>query len=311
MEEKISRRQWIGSVANASLIGTGLIAQEALGSPAPQQTPGMPFDIHQHVNAAIDDNYREIGTAAATIEKDYSVRARILDDNGIEQSVMMPGTRRYRKAEGIVNVRKLNDLVARYVAKHSDRFPVGIGTVEPTHGDASLKELERIAKDLKFGGVVWHHNNCGVPIDDPFMRPILRTMADLQLIPFGHVMQPPAEMIHMLETLATEFPNVTFVALDGLAFYHHIWQALEIAKRRKNILFDTGPTIGLLRETGVERFVKEFGAERLLFGSDLYALVPSYRRNITLEILKNAKITPEERAKILAGNARNLLRVPG
>ncbi len=310
MAEKTSRRQWMGSVANASLAATGLITTEALGYSAQQRTTDSPFDIHQHVNAAIDDNYAEIGTADSTIEKDYSVRARILDDNGIEQSVLMPGTRRYRKTEGIVNVRKLNDLVAAYVAKHSDRFPVGIGTVEPTHGDASLKELERIAKDLKFRGVVWHHTNCGVPVDDPFMRPIIRTMSELQLIPFIHVTQPPAEMIHMLEMLATEFPNVTFVALDGLALYTHIWQAFEIAKRRKNILFDTGPSIGLLRETGVESFVKEFGADRLLFGSDLYALVPSYRRNITLEILKNAKITAEERAKILSGNARKLLRLP-
>lgn len=311
-EEKISRRQWMGSVAGASLIATGIssvVGSATPGYAAQQQTPDQPFDIHQHVNASIDDNYAESGSADSTIEKDYSVRAKIMDANGIPQSVMMPGTRRYRKAEGIVSTRKLNDLVAAYVAKHSDRFPIGIGTVEPTHGDLSLRELERIARELKFRGVVWHHTNCGVPVDDPFMRPILRKMSELQLIPFIHVTQPPAEAIWMLETLAAEFPDIMFVALDGLAQYQHIPQAFEIAKKRKNILFDTGPSIGLLRETGVEQWVKQIGADRLVFGSDLYATVPSYRHNITLDIVKNSRITAEERAKILSGNARNLFRL--
>jgi predicted TIM-barrel fold metal-dependent hydrolase len=312
MEKKISRRQWMGSVAGASLIATGISSvagSETLGYSAQQQTPDQPFDIHQHVVAPIDDNYSEFESAASMISKDYSVRVKLMDANGIGQSVMMPGTRRYRKSQGIESTKKLNDLVADYVAKHSDRFPIGIGTVEPTHGDDSLKELERIAKQLKFRGVVWHHTNCGVPIDDPFMRPILRTMSDLQLIPFIHVSQPPAEAIWMLEDLAEEFPKITFVALDGLAQYQHIGPAFGIAKKHKNILFDTGPTIGLLRESGVERFVKQIGADRMVFGSDLYAMQPSFRHNITLDILKNSQITPEDRAKILYRNARSLFQL--
>ena len=102
---------------------------------------------------------------------------------------------------------------------------------------------------------------------------------------------------------------MTIVALDGLASEDHIPQSFALAKRQKNIIFDTGPTIGLLREKGVAKFVKEIGADRLIFGSDLYALLPSYYHNITLDIINNAKIAPEERAKILFGNARKLLQL--
>lgn len=313
IDEKISRRQLVGSAAGASLIAMGFgsgmeIASRAYS--AQQQPFDKPFDVHQHLDAPVNDYFDEIMPADAWIEKDHSVRVKIMDDNGIGQSVMMPGMGRYRKTEGIESTKKLNDLVAAYVAKYADRFPIGIGTVEPTHGDASLLELERIAKQLRFRGVTWHHQSCGVPIDHPFMRPILRKMSELQLIPFIHVMQPPLESIWSLEVLAREFPDVTFVALDGLGYNREdIEAAFIIAKRQKNILFDTGPEIGLLREVGVERFVKEIGVDRMLLGTDLYTWGPTYRHNLTLDVLKYSHITAEERAKILSGNARNFFRL--
>lgn len=314
MEEKVSRRQWMGSVAKAGLVATGVAAvaeSEIPGYAAAPQMRDKPFDIHQHLASPVDDDFEETESVGSYIERDYSLRARLMDANGIGQAVLMPSTRRFRHTEGIENTKKLNDLVATYVAKHSDRFPVGIGTVEPTHGKASLKELERIAGDLKFRGVVWHHASCsGAAIDDPFMRPILRKMSELRLIPFIHIYVPGPEDVWRLEIIAAEFPNMMFVALDGLASSVNIPLTFALAKRQKNIIFDTGPTIGLLREKGVASFVKEFGADRLIFGSDLYALFesePSYYHNITLDIINNAKIAPEQRAKILSGNARKLL----
>src|SRR5579872_5096830 len=196
--KRTSRREWIGSAAKASLIAMGVgsvMASDQTDSAAPRapKASDPPFDLHQHVDAPVDDHFTEIMSASAWIEKDHSARSKIMDDNGIGKSVLMPGLRTYRKAGGIDSTRKLNDLVAEYVAKHSDRFPIGIGTVEPSHGDASFPELERIAKELKFRGVVWHHQFTGVPIDSPIMRLILAKMAELQLIPFIHTMDPPFE----------------------------------------------------------------------------------------------------------------------
>jgi len=79
----------------------------------------------------------------------------------------------------------------------------------------------------------------------------------------------------MIEELAEEFPNLTFVALSGLATIEDHDQALQIAKRQKNILFDSGPVLWV-REKGVEAFVKRIGSQRLLFGSGfpLHYLAP-------------------------------------
>ncbi len=312
MGQQISRRQLFESFAKASLLAAGVSsASFAVGSQqasysVPAEFRDRPFDVHQHL-AAEDEIFSDFRSANALIAKDYDARVRIMDANGIGQSLMLAGTLHYDKTNGIENTKRLNDLVAAYVAKHSDRFPIGAGTVEPTHGDASLRELERMATGLKMRGVVWHHANCGVEIDAPFMRPILRQVAELQLIPFIHVYRKDLEAMWRLEVLAEEFPNITFVALAGLATLDDHRQALHIGRRRPNILFDTGPVL-FLRESGIEDFVRKLGAHRLLFGSDLYATGPSYRRaSTTLEVLKHAQISEEDTAKILYGNLSRLV----
>ncbi len=309
MNEPITRRKLLADITGGALLAaSGLLAEPlSAAAQAAQRFASAPFDIHQHLEST-DASYSPLRAFDELIGKDFAIRTKIMDENGIGQSVMMVSTQ-YRRTEGIKNTMQVNDLVAEYVARHSDRFPVGVGTVEVTHGEASLKELERMAKDLKFRGVVWHHTHSGVQVDDAFMRPILKQVAALRLIPFIHVGLKPYESLSKLEVLAEEFPQVTFVALAALARSDDADEALNVGRRQKNILFDTGPVI-YTREKGVEAFVKLIGPDRLLLGSDLYASRPSYRRaTTTLEIVKNSIVGAEDKAKILYGNARRLLGV--
>jgi predicted TIM-barrel fold metal-dependent hydrolase len=195
----------------------------------------------------------------------------------------------------------MNDLVANYIAKHSDRFPVALGTVQLSDGEASLVELERMAKDLKFRGVIWHHGYTGFNIDHPFMRPLLRQARDLKLIPFIHCRQPEHEALWRLEILAEEFPDMTFVALDTFTTGDDREHAAQILQRRKNILCDTGACV-YNGERTIETFVKRFGAERLLVGSD-------GNPSLNLQIVRNAQLSPQEKQMVLSGNARKLLNL--
>jgi predicted TIM-barrel fold metal-dependent hydrolase len=307
MTDKLNRREVLASLATGGVVAAGL-PSTALSAQSVSSSMDEPklFDSHQHVELA-DATFSVLDTAAL-IAKDYEARSRSMDENGIAQSVLFAASV-YRQANGIEDTRRVNDLIATYVSKHSDRFPVGLGIVEMKHGDASLRELERMAKDLKLRGAAWHHAQCGVAIDHPSMRPILKTMQELQLVPFMHVHWRPYESIDRLEVVAEEFPEITFVALAALATREDTEQAAQIAKRRKNILFDTGPIV-FDREIGIERFVKRFGANRVLFGSDLYAMQPSYRKpTTTLEVIRNSHITNEEKALILRGNVVRLFRL--
>jgi len=300
MSNEITRRQMMEGVVGAGLAAAGMAlpaaAEQDSGTRAPSDKV---FDIHAHIDPPAE-NFSDFGPAEDVIAKDYAQRVKYLDRNGIEQSVLTTGFT-YRRTEGIVNTRKMNDLVATYVAKHSDRFPVGIGTVQLSDGEASLKELERMAKDLKFKGVIWHHGFTGFNIDHPFMRPLLKQARELKLIPFLHCRQPEHEAVWRLEVLAEEFPDMTFVALDTFTTGEDRDHMAQILGRRKNILCDTGASV-YNGERTIETFVKRFGAERLLVGSD-------GNPSLNLQIVRNAQLSTQEKQMILSGNARKLLNL--
>jgi predicted TIM-barrel fold metal-dependent hydrolase len=300
MGKEISRRRMLGSVAGAGVLAATVTSNaEAAQASATRPASDRVFDIHAHFDPP-SENFSDFGPPDEVIAKDYSQRVKYLDRNGIEQSVLTTGFQ-YRRTEGIASTRKVNDLVATYVAKHSDRFPVGIGTVQLSDGEASLQELERMAKDLKFKGVIWHHGYTGFNIDHEFMRPILRQARDMKLIPFIHCRQPEHESVWRLEILAEEFPDMTFVALDTFTTGEDREHAARILARRKNIVCDTGACV-YNGERTIETFVKRFGAERLLAGGDGGA-------TLNLQVVRNAQLTPQEKQMVLSGNARKLLNL--
>ena len=76
------------------------------------------------------------------------------------------------------------------------------------------------------------------------------------------------------------------------------------AKRFKSVYLDTGQSGRGPR--GIAMAAKVFGADRILFGSDsgpTESIVP------TVESVKQASLTADEKALILSGNAQRILAV--
>ena len=114
------------------------------------------------------------------------------------------------------------------------------------------------------------------------------------------------EAVWRLERLALEFPELTFVAMDALTTNANSQFALDIAKRTPNILFDTAH----VRGSGyVRQFVDTIGSHRLIFGSLFYSYPSSYEHCATLQEVKGAKISDEDKANILALNAKRLFKL--
>jgi len=179
--------------------------------------------------------------------------------------------------------------------------------VEPLHGARSLDELERIKHELRLEGVVWHNRFQGVALDHPLMRPLLRKVAELGLVPFVHTnAESNLEAAWRLERLANEFPELTFIALDALAGLAHGQMALEIAKRTPNVIWDSS---GAHNPRVVARFVEEAGPEKLVFGSLYYSFPSSYTRNHALELIREADLPPAALEQVLGGNVRRLFKL--
>jgi predicted TIM-barrel fold metal-dependent hydrolase len=261
------------------------------------------FDIHHHLGSLMGGSLQE---GEGWEERDYQNRARIMDANGVSRAAILAATG-YIQANGIEDTMRCNDAVAAYRRRDPQRFPVACGIVEPLHGSRSLPELERIKHELALAGVVWHSRFQGVAVDHPLMRPLLKKVSDLKLIPLIHTnAESNLEAVWRLERLAVEFPELNFVSLDALTTNTNSQLALDIAKRTPNILFDTAHVRG---SAYVRQFVETVGSRRLIFGSLFYSHPASYEHCATIAEIKAAKISDEDKENIFSGNARRLFNL--
>jgi len=262
------------------------------------------FDVHHHLGSLTGGSLQE---EPGWQDKDYNNRVRIMQANGVTKSAILAATG-YIQADGIKDTMRSNDAVAAYRKRDPERFPVACGTVEPLHGIRSIAELERMKHELHLEGVVWHNRFQGVAIDHQLMRPLLKKVSELRLVPLVHTnAESNMEAVWRLERLALEFPEITFVSMDALTTNVNSQLALDIAKRTHNILFDTAH----VRGSGyVRQFVETAGSRRLIFGSLFYSYPASYEHCATLHEIKEARITDEDKANILSLNAKSLFGLP-
>src|SRR5690606_13723689 len=133
----------------------------------------------------------------------------------------------------------------------------------------------RIGGVPELRGVVWHHRLQGTFIDHPAMHPLLKRMQELGLPAFVHtIAESGMEAFWRLEEIAAAFPDLPFVALDAFSGPGQSHWALSVARRRPNILLETGALISVGHT--LDRCIGELGDERIIFGSDFYAHPPTY-----------------------------------
>lgn len=261
------------------------------------------FDIHHHLGSLMGGSLQE---GDDWQERDYANRVRVMDANGVSMAVILAATG-YIQADGIKDTMRCNDMVAAYRKRNPRRFPAACGIVEPLHGARSLGELERIKYEHKLDGVVWHSRFQGVVVDHQLMRPLLKKVSDLELVPLIHTnAESNLEAVWRLERLALEFPEITFVSLDALTTNTNSQLALDIAKRTANILFDTAHVRG---SAYIRQFVEAVGSRRLVFGSLFYSHPASYERCASLDEIKTAKVSDEDKENILSLNAKKLFKL--
>ena len=261
------------------------------------------FDIHHHLGALTGGSLQE---GDGWEDRDYANRVRIMDANEVSTAAILAATG-YIQADGIKDTMRCNDAVAAYRKRDPARFPAACGIVEPLHGARSLDELERMKHVLKLDGVVWHSRFQGVAVDHSLMRPLLKKVNELGLVPLVHTnAESNLEAVWRLERLALEFPELTFVSMDALTTNTNSQLALDIAKRTPNILFDTAHVRG---PAYVRQFVETVGSERLVFGSLFYSYPASYEHCATLNEIKAAKISGLDMTNILALNAKRLFKI--
>jgi len=199
------------------------------------------------------------------------------------------------------NMRHENDEVLRALRRFPDRA-FGFVYLNPKHTQASLDELNRCVRDGPMVGVkLWVAQHCNAPE----INPLIERASALKALVFQHTWLKitgnlPGESTPMeLAELASRHTQAMLVCGHSGGDWE---QGLRAIRPHKNVYADLGggdPTAGF-----TEMAVRELGAERVLYGSDVGG------RSFASQLAKvmGADIPKSARRLILGENLKRLLK---
>jgi predicted TIM-barrel fold metal-dependent hydrolase len=196
--------------------------------------------------------------------------------------------------------RRQNDEVLRALTHWHDRA-FGFAYVNPKHVQESLDELDRCIRDGPMVGVkLWVARRASAPELDP----IVRRATELKAVVYQHTWikvtgNLPGESTPMdLVALAARHPEASIIC----GHTGGDWElGVRAVRAQPHVAVDLGggdPVSGV-----TEMAVRELGAKRVIYGSDIGG------RSFASQIAKvlGAEITEEAKQLILAGNLKRLL----
>ncbi|MBM3735531.1 MAG: amidohydrolase [Acidobacteria bacterium] len=274
----LHRRAFLGSAAAG-------LAYLAHG----QQAKFRIWDIHCHL----------YNTPGDTPEKKMEVLIRCADRLGIERLILSQG---YSSALHPTpdQLREENDRVMRAVRAFPDRA-FGSVYLSPSHLEFSLAEFDRCVRDGPMVGVgeLEADKRCNSPELDPIVERAIAMHAPIVQHTWMKAdgNEPGESTPYDLVELAKRHPRANFIC----AHTGGDWErGIRILREAKNVLAEVA---GLDPVSGVvEMAVRELGAERVVYGSDVGG------RSFASQAAKvlGAGIPDSAKELVLGGNLRRL-----
>ncbi|HEY3751089.1 MAG TPA: amidohydrolase family protein [Pseudonocardiaceae bacterium] len=226
--------------------------------------------------------------------------AELLDEltaEGIDTALVAP----MHPRDGDLGV--ANKEVAAFVADHPDRL-VAIARVDPWDGDGAITQLTDAVTDGGAKGVFLHPGEENFQINDTQWRPIAQRAAELGVpvvVATGYYCRSEAGQV---ATFAEWCPSIPVIMTNGgqlnISGLGQVDAELALALPNVHIF-----TSGVYRDDFLERAVRTFGAERVLFAS----FAPQFNVAYEHKRVHQVHISDEERALVLSGNADRLFGV--
>jgi uncharacterized protein len=226
-----------------------------------------------------------------------------MDEAGISKAVMTG-----LDVETTVGFKISNDSIAEVVSQYPERFIGGVG-VDPFKGMDAVREIERCVRDygFKMAKIVPYAH--GIPANDRRYYPIYAKCVELDIAIWtqvGHTatMLPsePGRPIY-LDTVALEFPELRILAA------HIGWpwteEMIALSWKHPNLYIETSAHPPNHFQPELLRFMKSFGKEKVIFGTD-YPLL-SWKRCVA--DLEKLDLPEESMRNFLSGNARRALKL--
>ena len=275
-----------------------------------------------------------------------ALRIKEMDEAGIDLQVLShgaPATQRLDAGTAVPMARAVNDRLNEVVKAHPGRFE-GFAVLPTADPKAAADELERAVTKLGFKGAMIHGLTNNAFLDEKRFWPIFERAAALDVPLYLHPAVPHKAVVDVYyRDYLEQFPNLMTAAWgfgvetatqgirlvlsgvfekypqlkiilghlgEGLPFY--LWRIdMALARTKTSGFRDTFrrhfwiTTSGNFSTPALLCCVMEMGADRILFSVD-YPFVPNPPG---VKWMETVPLGPEDRAKILHGNARRLLKL--
>lgn len=274
------------------------------------------------------------------------LRLAAMDEAGIDRQVISHAPSSLQDAEpaeAVELARGANDRLHAAVERHPDRF-AGLASLPTPDPAAAVDELERAVTLLGFKGAILHGRTRGLFHDDPRFRPVFARAEALGVPIYLHPGQPHPNAAVYYEDYAARFPALGSAAwgftidmagqalrlvLSGLfdelprlqVILGHLGEGIPFLLDRVDEALNRGPNKIAFRETFCRHFhlttsgffstpallcaVMQIGANRVLFSVDY----PFVENLPGVRWMETVPLAPEDREKVLGGNARRLLKL--
>ena len=250
------------------------------------------WDVHSHLASL----------PGSTPEARMAVLVRHMDRLGIERLIISQGYDEYISHPTPEQVRIENDRTMRAVRHFPDRA-YGALYLNPEHGDFCLQEFDRCVRDGPMVSIGELETDvlCSSPSLDPIVeRAISMNLPILQHTWLNADGDGPGESTpYDVVKLAERHPNAKIIC----GHTGGNWElGIRIIRDSPNVwagIAGSDPTSGF-----TEMAVRELGAERVVYGSDVGG------RSFASQVAKvvGANISESDKKLILGGNLRRLLQ---
>jgi hypothetical protein len=203
--------------------------------------------------------------------------------------------------------------------KTIEKFPgrlFAYAIYDPFLPEESLRMLDRYLTAEGFVGVKIHPAMHEYPVDGERYAPLWEYAAGRRTVILSHTWDAtpqntyPYEVVpsqvfaqaKLFDAIAAKYPKITFLLGHGGGHYYGQLQAIGVAKKHKNVYLDIS---GEAKGFGVVAWlVKEVGAEKVLYASDMNWLDPRGHIGRVL----GAAVTDGDKERILYKNANSMFK---
>jgi len=275
--------------------------------------------------------------------RDIDFREKELEKAGVDMQILTfttPGTQIETPKRSEELARMVNDGFAKIMDEHRDRF-TALATLPMNDPDASSVELERVFKDLGFGGVMVYSNINGVALSDQRFWPIYERANELDAVFYIHPNYPVgveamteywlmplvgftfdttlAAAKLVFSGVAEKFPNIKWVLAHLGGAIPYLAERLDrgyyaFKECREHISQPPSEYLRNFYYDSVNFDIKALklavdfaGVDHILAGSDYPHQIGSLKQMV--ESIKSLDVSEEEKAEMLGGNAKKLLEI--